>query len=80
MWIAAERPSVSKNELSAVAAVVIDCNAVMGVISSANRVRAADDFRIARDESAPTSDPPLHRRVRYLHIFNGATKASITAA
>lgn len=79
MWIAAERPSVSKNELSAVASVVIDCSAVTGVISSANRVRAAADFRIAGDESAPTSIP-LRRRVRLLHRFDGTTKASITTA
>ena len=77
MWMAAERPSVSRNELSVVAAGVIDCNAVMDFISSANRVRVAGDVWIAGDESAPTAIPPLHRGVRHLPIFNGTTKASI---
>ena len=49
MWIAAERPSVSRNELRSVAVVVID------------RVPAAGqgDDRNAGDDTAPVANPPL---------------------
>ncbi|KAL3774940.1 hypothetical protein ACHAW5_001302 [Stephanodiscus triporus] len=78
MWMVAERPSVSRNELKSVAVVFIDLNAT----SRANRVRAAGqgDNGIARDESAPVEILSLQQGVRHLtRSDDGATKASTTA-
>jgi hypothetical protein len=82
MWMAAERPSVSKNELSSVAAVGIDCNAEVEVTSSANRIRVAGqgDDGIAGDASAPVTILPLQHVVGRVTSSKGATKASTTAA
>lgn len=82
MWMAAERPSVSRNELKSVAVVFIDLNAEEEVTSLANRVRAAGqgDDGIARDESAPAEILSLQQGVRHLiRADDGATKASTTA-
>jgi hypothetical protein len=81
MWMAAERPSVSRNELSSVVVVVIDFNAEEEVTSSADRVPDAGqgDDGNAGDETASFTIPLLQHGFRHFSRFDGATKASTTA-
>lgn len=81
MWMAAERPSVRRNELSSVAD-VIDFNAKVEVTSSADRVPAAGqgDDGNAGDETAPVAIPLLQHGFWHFPRFVEATKASTTAA
>jgi hypothetical protein len=81
MWMAAERPSVNRNELSSFVVVVIDFNAEVDVNSPADRVPAAGqgDDGNAGDESATVETPLLQHGFWHLIRFDGATKASTTA-